>query len=448
MPDSLCHISVHCGPPTELLHHTTVDLSLPAAMPVGDLLPWIVDALGAGDGTPRRWQLTHLGGPDLDESATLAQNDIHDGDLLILTEFCDRPTVQRPLPAALTIDSTDDAFPIGLRVTACLWACALGIVSLAWAGLGSAGWGRVAAAAAVAVTVTAVTASAPRQGLSTTVTAALSVAAAGFAAVLGFLVVPSGPAPANFFLAATAAGSLGVVLIRVTGCGRQVLIAVVTAAGALAVATGSAVLWPLATPALGAVVSAVGLGLLPLTPRLSIALAGLTPAVPGQPDTEEPVAGDDRSDADGRALLGHQILVGLVAGGAVAAALGTAILALAGLRQVSAVEIAFAAAVGVALLLRARTYASGSCSAAVAFCGFLSLTATFILAVAWAPAHGRWAGILAAAAGVAVVWPVTVRNPVAARLADVIEYGALAAVVPLACWLAGAFDLFGDLGLR
>ncbi|MEX3648732.1 type VII secretion integral membrane protein EccD, partial [Mycolicibacterium porcinum] len=75
-------------------------------------------------------------------------------------------------------------------------------------------------------------------------------------------------------------------------------------------------------------------------------------------------------------------------------------------------------------------------------------TAAFILVVAWAPAYGSWAGVLAVAAGIAVVWPVTVQSPMAARLADVIEYGALAAVVPLACWLAGAFHLFGDLGLR
>lgn len=448
MPDSIRHVSIHCATPTDAEPGTTLDLSLPAAMTVGELLPWIVDVLGAADGTPRQWRLAYLGGRSLEESATLAQNDIQDGDLLILTESCDQPTVQRPLMAALTVDSTDEAFPIGLRVTACLWVCALGIVTLAWAGLGSVGWGRIAAAAAVAVTVTAVAVSAPRLGLSPTVIATLNVAAVACAAVLGFLVVPAGPAPANFFLAATAAGSLGVVLIRVTGCGRQVLIAVVTAAAVLAVATGFSALWPLATPALGAVVSAVGLGLLPLTPRMSIALAGLTPAVPGYPGTEEDAADDDRSDAAARAQLGHENLAGLLAGCAAAAALGTVILALASLRQVSAVEVALAAAVGVALLLRSRTYASGSCRTVAVVCGFLSLTVTFILVVAWSPAHGSWTGMLAVAAGIAVVWPITIRHPVAARLADIIEYGALAAVVPLACWLAGAFDFFGQLGLR
>ncbi len=147
---------------------------------------------------------------------------------------------------------------------------------------------------------------------------------------------------------------------------------------------------------------------------------------------------------------GIKNLVGLVAGCAAAAALGTAVLALSGLQRVTVIEVAFAAAVGVALLLRSRTYASGHCRTMSAVCGFLSLTATFILVVAWCPTYGSWSGMLAVAAGIAVIWPVTVQSPVSAQVADVvIEYVARwPRCVPLACWLAGAFDLVRDLGLR
>ncbi len=138
----------------------------------------------------------------------------------------------------------------------------------------------------------------------------------------------------------------------------------------------------------------------------------------------------------------------LVAGCSAAAALGTTVLALTGAQRVTAVEVVFAAVVGVALLLRARTYASGHCRTATAICGFLSLTAAFALMVAWDPTRGSWAGILAVSAGMAALWPVTVQSPMAERLADAVEYSALAAVVPLACWLAGVFDLVRDLGLR
>lgn len=448
MPDALRHVSIHCGTALEAADGTVIDLSLPAAMTVGELLPWIVDALGAGDGPPRRWQLAFLGGGSLDESADLVQNGIHDGDLLILTGSDDQPTPDRTPMTALTVDSADDGVPTSLRVAACLGACALGMATLVWAGLGNAGWDRVVAAAAVAVSITAIAVSAPRLGLSATVVATLDVVAVASVGVLGFLVVPAGPAPANLFLAATAAGSLGVALIRASDRGRQMLLAVVTLSAVLAAATGLAALWPLPAPVLGAVVSALAVGVLPLSPRLSIALAGLTPPVPGYPDDGEDTLSGTAFDDDARALRGHQNLVGLVAGCAAAAALGTAVLALSGLQRVTVIEVAFAAAVGVALLLRSRTYASGHCRTVSAVCGFLSLTATFILVVAWCPTYGSWSGMLAVAAGIAVIWPVTVQSPVAARIADVIEYGALAAVVPLACWLAGAFDLVRDLGLR
>ncbi|MFV8170669.1 type VII secretion integral membrane protein EccD [Mycolicibacterium peregrinum] len=443
MPDSLCHVSIHCDAAG---HGTTVDLSLPVAMTVGELLPWIVDALDAADGTALRWRLTHLGGHDLNESATLSQNDVHDGDLLVLAGSREEPTPDRSLTASLTVDSTEDALSDGLRVTACLWACALGVVALVWTGLAGSGLDRIAVAAVAAAAVTAVAVAAPRFGLSSAKVAALDVAALAHVAVLGFLVVPAGPAPANFFLAAIAAGSLGAVLMRVSGCGTEILIAVVTVAGVVAAATGFAALWPSATPVLGSLVSALGVGLLPLTPRLSIALARLTPPVPGYPDDEMPEP--DGFDVDSRALAGHRYLAGLVAGCSAAAALGTAILTFAGPRRVTAVEAAFAAAVGVALLLRSRSYGSSRCRTVAGISGFLSLTAAFVLVVAWDPVHGNWTGFLAAGIGIAVVWPLTIHNPAAARVADSLEYAALAAVAPLACWLAGAFDIVRDLALR
>ncbi|MGA5541041.1 type VII secretion integral membrane protein EccD [Mycobacterium sp. NPDC051198] len=446
MPDSLCHVSIHCGAADAAGHDTTVDLSLPAAMTVGELLPWIVDALGAGSGTPLSWRLAHLGGPNLNESATLSQNDVHDGDLLVLAGAREMPTPDWSLTAALTVNSTEDALSDGLRVAACLWACALGVAALAWTGLAGRGLDRIAVAAALAAAVTALALAAPRFGLSSAKVATLDVAALAHVAVLGFLVVPAGPAPANFFLAAIAAGSLGVVLMRVSGCGTEILLAVVTVCGVVAAATGFAALWPSATPVLGSLVSALGVGLLPLTPRLSIALAGLTPSVPGYPDDE--TAEPDGFDVDARALVGHRYLAGLVSGCSAAAALGTAILAFAGPQPVTAVEVAFAAAVGLALLLRSRSYGSGRCRTVAGICGFLSLTAAFVLIVAWNPVHGSWTGVLAVGTGIAVVWPVTIHSPAVARIADALEYAALAAVVPLACWLAGAFDIVGDLALR
>lgn len=445
MPDSLRHVSIHCAPPGRPDQGATVDLSLPSALTVAELLPWIVDAFAAGDGTSCGWQLTHLGGARLDESTTLAQNDIRDGDLLVLTAAVDRPRPTRPVIAALGADSPGDGEPAGLRIAGGLWACTVGLLALTWTGLHSDGSGRIAAAAVAAVAVTLVAVIAAHLGLDATVVATLDLAAVAAAAAVGFLVVPAGPAPANFFLAAVAAGTLGAVLIRISDCGTEILLAVVTVAAVVAVATAGAVLWPMPAAAVGAVIGASGVGLLALTPRLSIALAGLTPQ---PPETDPATPDDDPPDAEDRAAGGHRNLVGLVLGCSAAAALGTGVLARSALGHVRAVDVGFAAAVGLALLLRSRTYASGRCRTGPIIGGFCALTAAFVLAVSWAPGPGSWAGIGAVTAGVAVLWPVTVHNPMAARLADAVEYGALAAVAPLACWLAGAFDLVRDLVVR
>lgn len=79
--------------------------------------------------------------------------------------------------------------------------------------------------------------------------------------------------------------------------------------------------------------------------------------------------------------------------------------------------------------------------------GFCALTATFALVVAWSPPHGNWAGAVAVAGGLAVLGPASVTGPAIHRAADAVEYAALAAVAPLACWLAGLLDATRGFGM-
>ncbi|MBU9763777.1 type VII secretion integral membrane protein EccD [Mycobacterium sp. TNTM28] len=446
MPDSLRHVSIHCAVPPRAEPGPTVDVSLPAALTVGELLPWIVDEFGVGDATPRRWQLADLGGRRLDESATLAQNDIRDGDLLVLSSVEEGPSFEQPPVTTLTVGAPQDGVPTGLRIVGCLWLGGLGVAALAWTGSSSHGWGRIAAAAAMFLVATVAATVASRRGVEAGVVTALNVTAVLQGAILGFLVVPAGPAAANAFLAAVAAGSLGVVLLRVSGCGTEVLLAIVTAAALVAVTTGAAVWWPLDTSSVGAFLAALAVGLLPVTPRLSLALAGLTPPMPGEP--VDAGTGMDRHvpDVDAAVDRCRRNLAGLVWGCAAAAALGSVVLACAAARA-RTVEIAFAAVVGVALLLRARGYACRRCQTGLLVGGFWVLTATFALVVTWLPHHGNLVGMLVVGAGIGLLSPVTVRHPRAGRLADTLEYATLAAVLPLGVWLTGAFDLVPGLGL-
>ncbi len=81
----LRRVSVHAGT-------AVVDLVLPAAMPVATLIPSIIDILDdcgadrSGDRPANAYRLSRPGAPALHASTTLAQNDIRDGAVLILSQ--------------------------------------------------------------------------------------------------------------------------------------------------------------------------------------------------------------------------------------------------------------------------------------------------------------------------------------------------------------------------
>ncbi|MHC9291761.1 type VII secretion integral membrane protein EccD [Mycobacterium sp. LTG2003] len=446
MPDALRRVSIHCGfLVAGRAGPVTIDLVLPASLTVDELMPTIVEAVGAGGDGPRNWQLSLIAGPTLDDSMTLVQNGVHHGDLLMLADVPVEPPRLRALTAALAADGCGPDTPPGLRSAGCVLACLLGMAALVGAGLTSQGWSRLAMAAVLAVIITAAAVAGRRIGLSRLVVATLAVVAMAQAAVLGFLAVPGGPDAANFFLGAVAAGCLGVVVMRASNCGTHILLAIVTVSALAGGATGLAVVVPMSALAIGALLSAVAMGALSLTPRLSIALAGLTPPLPGNRTGSAESQDDVGVPTDALAERGRRALVGLVTGCSAAAALGTVLVAVDGRHPVSPAAPALAAAVGIALLLRSRSHAVGWCRNALTVSGFCSLTAMFVLVVAWSPGYGSWTGAAAVAVGLAVLGPAAVTSPAAARIADVVEYGALAAVVPLACWLTGIADLVRGL---
>lgn len=450
MPDPLCRVSIHWVDDTED-RPATVDLALPTALAIGALMPSIVDALGAGGDALRRWRLIRIGGSSLNESTTLAQNDIQDGELLLLTAA----TVPAPrchgqsVTTALTVEGQ----PTGrqatlLRSAACLWSALLGASAVGCAALGGhAGSGIAATAMAVVATLVAAFA-AHRLRSGAPLVTTLKVSVVMQATVLGFLVVPGGPSAANVFLAAVAGASAGAVLLRMSGydaaLGTVTLTAVLTFTVTVAIATAGAVLWPLTMQAVGAMMSAVALGILSAAPRLSIAMAGLTPGMPGQ---DEDLDIESTHGDDVRVARGHRSLTGLVIGCSAAAALGTLLIAAGGRHPVTPVAIAFTVAVGLALALRSRSYASGSCRTALLAGGFAGLTAAFTLVVVGWPSHGTWTGIAVVIIGLAALTPEATVGPATLRAVDTLEYAALALVAPLACWLAGAFDLVRSLSL-
>jgi len=182
----------------------------------------------------------------------------------------------------------------------------------------------------------------------------------------------------------------------------------------------------------------LSLAVLGMAGRVAMALTGLRPPFPGDDADAGPVS--QAAAAGGRAVF-----AGLVTGSAAAAALAVGAVAAGCLGTASWLPgFALAAALAVLMLLRARFYADPRCHAALDWCGLIGATTAIALATVSAP---RYAGPAAVLAIALVCWCRTERASSWARGGDVAEYVLLAAVVPLACWVAGVYELVRALSL-
>ena len=432
--DSLRRISIHID---RRDRPVAVDVVLPAELRVGDAIVSIVDLGGiAGGDLPTGWRLARVGGPALDESMTLGQHDIHDGDLLVLS------TVQ--IPAPLIHDGRDLAAAVAAvaaphrpaSIAAAmvgLWAIMSGAAVLVWMGArtGGAGPAVTASVLAAGAGIAALTAHFAHRDAVLCRTG--GVATVVLAAVAGFLIVPGGPAAPNALLAAGAASSVSMLLLRVTGRGTVWLTAAATAATLIGLGATAAVVWPIPTAVAGAAVATASLGALGVAARLAAVLSRLSPALP---------AGDGplEETGDGRELRGHRVLTGLVIGLAGSAVSGVLVAAING---APIAGVTFTAVLGLALALRARSHTDPCRRAALVISGIACVTIAFIVLSVAVLRHGHWCAAVAVGAGLAMLAPLgaAMVNPMARRAVDVLEYFALGAVVPSACWVADLFAL-------
>ncbi|WP_310783869.1 type VII secretion integral membrane protein EccD [Mycobacterium sp. Z3061] len=433
-PDpELRRVSVHAG-------SASVDLTLPAAVPVAELIPPIVDVLG-GVTPGARYHLARLGCAPLPNSTTLRQNGVRDGTALVLSR-------QPPAPPAVRYDDEAQAVSAALVRSPRSWrgmtaglaaACFAGVGALVlvrWAG--GAGHADIAAAAAGVAAVTALMSAVivlrvhrdPIAGLT------LSLIATTSAALAGLLAVPGAPGAPHLLLAAMAAGAMAVLAARVTGCGSVTLVATACCALVAAAAALAIIVTGAPSHAVGSVTALACLGLIEVSPRLSIRLAGLVPGI--EHDDPRP-----ESELTARALRADSWLTGLRGGGAAAAAVAAATAALAVHRA-----IALAALTAAVLMLHART--DRARAPMYVIIGIGTLTTTFVIAAVDLPQQAPWIAALSAAAAAAAIYLGFVApavTPVARRGVNAMGCIALAAVAPLACWTCGAFGAVRGLSL-
>ena len=451
LSDSLCRLTVQRGGDDA---QGAVDLALPSNTLLGRLMPSIVEIVHRDGSTPLtgcRWQLSRIGGSPLDESRTLADNEIRDGALLLLTAN-DPPALEWLIDdpthiVAQANTASPTPAPRMFPVIGCLSMAGVGAAALGWPAVvaGTAGQPVTGAGLAIAAATGAVLVRRTHPDPLLSVT--LGIIAITFAALAGYLVVPAGQPAAQALLAAAAAFWVAILLRRLMTGGTICLTAIAAAAMLIAGVAAGSVVWDLSTAAAGALLATLSLATLALGPRFSIAVAGIGPRPPSVDDGDGPAP----HVINARAVMAHQTLTGLVIGSSGTAALGAALVACTGHRDHGSPLSAaiFTAVIGPVLLLQVRTHVDATRRTALAMGGMISVAACFALAIASWPQHAHWISVLAAATGIATLCPrlgLSV-SPVTRRAVELGEYLALAAVVPVACWAGGLYGLVRNMGL-
>lgn len=475
--------SVNAGTRTDLCRltlladHVLVDLALPATAPLALLIPELVSMIEIRGDTAdpiehapvdREWTLGRLGQAPLDPTGTLADHGVRDGDLLLL-QAADR---RAPAPlfddlmhnvAAIGADTFRRWTPWSARVTGSAAAVALstaGAVGLLAARTTSAGLTGMAAALTLTFLLVGACAVVARVYRDAAAAVTLWGAALAPAFAAGALVVPGRLGAASVLLGAVTCGAVAVLAARTSGAGAGLAVAVAATAAAGAGGAALVALTDLPVPAIGAVGTACALGMLAAAPRAAMLLAKLPlPPVPspGSPlDAEEDAEtepGPLPSFVGLRARTDHarRLLTGLVAAASLTSVAGALTAAQPfGSTGIHWPGVTFAVVTALVLMLRGRTYAGLTQAGTLIGAGTALLLVLFAAAALTEPALAPTLVVLAAVGVVVcltlgVLAPGREFSPVQRRAVELVDYAAIAAVLPLTCWVAGLFTAMRGL---
>ncbi|MFE3057671.1 type VII secretion integral membrane protein EccD [Nocardia sp. NPDC059239] len=462
---------------TILAKHTQVDMAIPVDVPVALVIPSVVDMVDQHnrvndfdhDGEPfepHEWVLARVGQPPFSNSLSLTEQGVRDGELLMLE--CAEHIAPTPLfddimdnVAIADADHFRGWTPCTARLTGSALAVAImltGCLGLLAAPAAFPGW--VSAIVATVVTLLLVTASTVLSRMYRHRASALVLGGCALPTAFsaGMLFVPSHYGWANALLGAVLAGATAMLAWRASGVGLGLFIGVAALAVFAIPATLAGLLTDLPVHAIGAGAAALGLAGLSLAPRLSMLLAELP--LPPVPAPGTPIDPTEDDPDDHRALPTMEVLrakserardylAGLVA--------ATTTVVVAG--AVAAVDPsagtpywpgwALALVCAVVLMFRSRTYA-GAEQAVVLIAGGTTIVLLVLLGAALTQRQpltifGVALALFTAALVLGIIVPRRQATPPARRAVELLEYGFVAAVVPLAFWVADLYALVRGL---
>jgi type VII secretion integral membrane protein EccD len=444
---------------------TRIDLALPLQATVAEVVAQVVSLAGLDDADPEAaaggWLLSRLGDSPLVAGRSVAATDIADGDVLYLSRRSDR------LPPALfddVIDAVAEATrtrpdgwtPAATRGTAVVVAAAATLAGTAVLAAAGAPWGTaVGVAAALATALVIAGAALSRAAGDSVVGAVAAMSALPLAAWAGAravsdpaALVPSGPAA---LLVAGAAVTLTAVVAGIAVGDAVAPFVAVALVGVAALVTGLVALTTGAPAAdLAAGTAVVTMLMAPGLPMLAVRLARLPlPTVPvdmAEFRRDETVTTGDEMIAVARRT--QDMVTALVAAAVAVQLPCLAVLVVDGTRW----SLVIAAALGLVLTLRARQLLGVVPRLTLLLAGLATLAA-----VAWvllADAGQGWrvvtapVAVLAAAGlvGYGLTVPRRGSSPYAGRLLDVVEFLALASLLPLLGVVLGLYARARGLG--
>jgi type VII secretion integral membrane protein EccD len=432
--DEMCRVSIRSA-------ENDADFTLPAHLPIAEVLPPVVDLIGADGFDGRAPHLARVCGDPLDPATTLAQAAIQDGELLILTASVQPEPVRRFDSSSAVLDTvaglTHPSWRVTRRRVGWVIACWAGAVLLALLGHAMRqphATGPAAVGAAATLLTLAGAAAVHRVHRDRAAAVGLGVLATAFAGVSAALAAPGQPGLAGFLLAMSAMSMTSLLAWRLLGCAPLVFLplAGVTMTASAAVVGAVARWWPV--PAAGPVLATGSLAALVMSARLAVGSCGLSTA--GQNDTE----------FEARTRTAHHRLTALVMAAAGAAALGAVVTAATTTRPL--VAAGFITVVGAALALQAYRHVDQYHAAALGVSAGIVATALIGLCAGESPPTKPLlcGGVVLVGAG--ALWLGARRlSATSRRLLAVLDLAVGAAIVPAAAAAAGAFAGLPGMGL-
>jgi type VII secretion integral membrane protein EccD len=467
---------------TILAKHTQVDTAIPVDVPVALVIPSVVDMVAQHSRTndfdqggerfePAEWVLARIGQPPFSNSLSLGEQGVRDGELLML-ESADHvaPTpLFDDIMYNVAIGDGDNFRVWSPRMarlsasTIAVLTMVVGCVGLLAAPEAMPGWitGAIAAFLTILLVVAGTVLSRMYGDTATALVVGGCALPSAFAA--GMLVVPLQHHHygwANLLLGSVLFGATAVLAWRVSGVGLALFIGATTVSLFAIAATLVGLLTSQPTRAIGAGAAVLALGALSLAPRVSMLLARLP--LPPVPSPGTPIDPTEDDPDDHRALPTMDVLreksdrARMYLGGMVGATtLVTVVGALAGCSPGAHspfwAGIALALVSAVVLLFRSRTYTSAEL-AVVLIAGGAAILLVLMLGAAFTQAQplavfGAAMVLLIGALICGLVIPNQTATPPMRRAVELLEYAFVAAILPLAFWVANLYSIIRSLSI-